>query len=120
MMLYLDDDCVDKMLVQLLRREGHDVRVPGELGLTGAQDAVHLRHAIREKRALLTRNYDDFEILHNLLLEGKGHHSGILVVRRDNDPKRDLKAAGIARAIRNLNHAGVPIPDQYIVLNHWR
>ena len=120
MMLYLDDDCVDKVLVQLLRREGHDVRLPADLGLAGARDPVHLRHAIREKRALLSRNYDDFEILHNLLLEGQGHHSGILVVRKDNDPTRDLKSAGIVRAIRNLTAAGVPVMDQYIVLNHWR
>jgi hypothetical protein len=56
----------------------------------------------------------------NSSCEGQGHHPGILVVRKDNDPTRDLKAAGIVRAIRNLEAAGAPIADQYIILNHWR
>ncbi len=45
---------------------------------------------------------------------------GVLVVRRDNNPKRDLNARGIVRAIAKLLAAGVPITDQFIVLNHWR
>jgi hypothetical protein len=58
--------------------------------------------------------------LHNLVMQVTGHHPGILVVRRDNDPKRDLTPAGIVRAIRNLEVANVPVPDEYIILNHWR
>jgi hypothetical protein len=34
-------------------------------------------------------------------------------VRKDNDPTRDLKLAGIVRAIRNLEHAGVAVKDEY-------
>jgi hypothetical protein len=90
------------------------------MGLAGQTDPVHLLHALREQRVLLSHNYDDFRILHEILMEGQGHHPGILVVRKDNDPSRDLKPAGIVRAIRNLEAAGVPIGDQYIVLNHWR
>jgi Domain of unknown function (DUF5615) len=56
MMLYLDDDIAAVALIQALRRAGHDVRVPGEAGLTGASDPVHLRQAIHEGRSLLTRN----------------------------------------------------------------
>lgn len=48
MNLYLDDDCAGKLLVQLLRQAGHDVQIPAEVGLSGANDAVHLRHAIFE------------------------------------------------------------------------
>lgn len=54
MKLYLDDDSVDPLLIRLLRNAGHDVRVPVELGLSGHQDAVHLRYAIREGRLLLS------------------------------------------------------------------
>jgi hypothetical protein len=39
---------------------------------------------------------------------------------RDNDPKRDLKAHGIVRAIANLLAAGIVLADQYVILNHWR
>ena len=50
----------------------------------------------------------------------QGHHSGILVVRQDNDPKRDMKPQHIVRAIRKLEQAGVDPTSQVIVLNHWR
>jgi predicted nuclease of predicted toxin-antitoxin system len=120
MKLYLDDDIASGLLVQLLRHAGHDVLLPADLGLAGTKDPVHLRFAIRERRALVTQNYDDFRLLHELLLEGQGHHPGILVVRLDNDPHRDMKPPHIVRAINKLTAAGVPVADEYIVLNHWR
>jgi predicted nuclease of predicted toxin-antitoxin system len=120
MRLYLDDDSVGHILIQLLRRAGHDVQTPTAVGLAGSADAVHLRHAIQDNRVCLTRNYSDFEDLHLLILEAQGHHPGILVIRRDDDPKRNLSPAGIVRAIRNLEAAGVPIADEYIILNAWR
>lgn len=81
---------------------------------------MHLTHAIRDSRAVLSRNYGDFENLHDLIMAAQGHRCGVLVVRKDNDPKRDLNAHGVVRAITNLLAAGVPIADQSIVLNHWR
>jgi hypothetical protein len=96
-------------VVKLLRREGHDVLIPADFQLSGAKDPSHLRQAIREKAALLSHNYDDFQVLHDLLAEGQGHHSGILIVRKDNDPARDMKPPHIVRAIRNLSAAGIPI-----------
>ena len=89
-------------------------------GTLGKSDAVQLACAIREQRACLSRNYDDFEELHLLLAEGKGHHFGILIVRRENNPTRDLTAKGIVAAIRKLEASGVPIENEYFVLNHWR
>jgi hypothetical protein len=50
----------------------------------------------------------------------QGHHPGIFVVRKDNNPKRDLDAAGIVRAIRKLLVSGFPIADDLHILNHWR
>jgi hypothetical protein len=120
MRLYLDDDSAAPLLVKLLRNAGHDVEVPRDAGLSGAADPVHLTHAIKETRAILTRNYRDFEYLHNLIVAARGHHPGILVVREDNDPKRDMKPGDIVRALANLEAAGVPVADSYIILNHWR
>jgi len=120
MMLYLDDDSIFPVLVRLLRQAGHDVLLPADLGISGVDDPVHLRYAIRNKRVLLTHNYQDFEFLHDLVLEAQGHHPGICVVRRDNDPSRDMKPPQVVRALRNLITAAVPIADEYIVLNHWR
>lgn len=71
-------------------------------------------------RSCVTRNYTHFEELHELVIDAQGHHSGILVIRTDNDPRRDLKAPGIVKAINRLLASGIPIEDQYIILNHWR
>jgi len=120
MRLYLDDDTASPLLAHLLRKAGHDVQLPADAGMSGKPDPVHLTHAIKDRRVCLTKNYDDYLILHNLIQQAQGRHSGILVVRQDNDPKRDLTPQGIVRAIRKLEAAGVPIENEYIVLNHWR
>lgn len=103
MRLYLDDDSIHVVLVQLLGQAGHDVLLPANVGFAGAADPVHLRHAIREKRVFLTHNYDDFRLLHELLLEGGGHHPGVLTIRRENNPQRNMKPPHIVRAIANLS-----------------
>lgn len=120
MRLYLDDDSVSGLLVRLLRQNGHDAIVPADVALAGALDAAHLAWAVREDRLLVSRNDRDFRALHDLVMVAGGHHPGILVVRFDNDPRKDLQPAGIVRAISNLAAAGVPLSDGFHVLNHWR
>jgi hypothetical protein len=119
MNLYLDNDSIDPLLV-LLRAAGHDVQVPADVGQAGSPDPVHLRHAIEEDRVFLSGNHDDFAMLHELVLAAKGRHPGILIVRRDNNPKRDLSPRGIVRAIQNLMAANVPLLNCWYILNHWR
>lgn len=120
MRLYLDDDSASGLLTRLLRQAGHDVRLPIDVGLAGAHDGTHLAKAVVENRVLLTHNYDDFEALHDLVKTVGGHHPGILTVRKDNNPKRDLNDHGIVRAIAKLLVAGVPLTDEFYTLNHWR
>lgn len=120
MRVYLDDDTTSGLLVRLLKGAGHDVRLPIEIGVAGRNDAVHLTHAILESRVLITYNSDDFEELHNLVQAAGGHHPGVLAVRRDNNPKRDLDQKGIVRALGKLLAAGVLVADQFTILNHWR
>ena len=120
MNLYLDDDIAGARLLQLLRQAGHTVQSPSDAGLAGEPDPVHLTHAIREGRVLLTRNYRDFELLHLLVRQAGGHHPGVLVVRRDDDPRRNMSPRDIARAVRNLEAAGLPLADDCVVLNSWQ
>jgi predicted nuclease of predicted toxin-antitoxin system len=120
MRLYLDDDLVSHHLVRLLRTAGHDVQVPADVGVAGARDAVHLARAVQDGRICLTRNYDDFEALHDLIRVVQGHYPGILAVRRDNDLRRNLKPRDIARAIANLEAAGYVLNDRYENLNPWQ
>lgn len=120
MNLYLGDDSVDALLVRLLRHAGHDIQIPADVGMSGEDDPVHLSYAIGDDRVLLSHNHRDFRNPHNLVMQAKGHHPGIVIVRKDNDPTRDLKPAGVVRAIRNLEQAAVPLKDEYHILNHWR
>ena|SRR5438105_3670843 len=120
MRLYLDDDSTSALLIRLLRQAGHDVRLPAEIGTSGANDSVHLMRAVLEDRVCFSHNYDDFEDLHNLVLAVHGHYPGILVVRKDNNPKRDLNERGIVRAVGKLLAARVGLADHFYVLNHWR
>ena len=106
MRLYLDEDSASTLLVQLLRSAGHDVQTPREAGMIGEDDAVQFTHAIQEDRVLLTRNHDDFRNLHNLATALRGHHPGLFVVCKENNPKRDLTARGVVRAIGKLQAAG--------------
>jgi Domain of unknown function (DUF5615) len=120
MRIYIDEDIADPLLIRLLERAGHEVEGPASVAMLGRSDPVQLTHAIREKRVCLTANYDDFEDLHLLIAESQGHHPGILVVRQENNPARDMTPRGIVAAIRKLEAAGVPIANEYTVLNHWR
>jgi len=120
MKLYLDDDIASPLLAQTLRRAGHDVRTPADAGLPGASDSVHFRRAVLEGRTLLSRNYDDFEELHLLILDAGGGHPGVLVVRRDDPKRRNMKPHDIVRALGKLEAAGAPIADEYDELNHWQ
>jgi hypothetical protein len=61
MRLYLDDDSVSGLLVQLLQAAQHDVQIPADVGLIGNQDVIQLTHAVVQQRILLSQNHDDFE-----------------------------------------------------------
>jgi hypothetical protein len=117
---YLDDDLAGPLLTQALRRAGHDVETPSDAGLKGRSDPEHFTHSIGAGRVVATRNYRDYERLHLLILQAHGHHPGVLLVRRDNDPRRNLKPTDTVRALHNLETAGIPVADQCIVLNQWR
>lgn len=115
--LYLDDCANDRRLAEILRGEPyqHDVASPLDVGLAGVDDDVHFAFARREERVVLTKNPRDFAHLH----QRHPHHPGVFAIYQDNDP-RDMTPVEIARAIRNLVDAGVPIAGGFHVLNAWR
>jgi predicted nuclease of predicted toxin-antitoxin system len=120
MNLYLDDDTAKNALVGRLRKAGHQVVTPADASLAGAADPRHLLHAVLHGLVFLTKNHDDFADLHQLVQATHGRHAGIVAIRLDNDPTRDLKDAEIVRAIRNLEQSGAPIANEFHILNHWR
>jgi predicted nuclease of predicted toxin-antitoxin system len=120
MNLYLDDNSAKASLAAALRRAGHQVTVPADHGLASSSDARHLAGCAGRSEVLLTRDHDDFLELHDLVQATRGRHPGVLVVRADNNPARDMKDRDIIRAIANLESAGVPVENEFTILNHWR
>jgi predicted nuclease of predicted toxin-antitoxin system len=120
MRLYLDEDSAESDFVQVLRGAGHDVQTPIEARMLGEEDPVQFAFAIRNTRAILTHNHDHFEDLHDLIVEAGGHHFGVLVIRRENNPRLDMTWRGAATAIGKLLAAGVQLADSFYVLNQWR
>lgn len=120
MNLYLDDDTAARRLVALLSNASHAVVVPADVELTGMSDARHFIYAIQQSLVLVTRNHDDFLDLHEVVQTAHGTHPGILIVRFDNDPTRDMTPRQIVTAIFRLESAGVPLENQIYILNHWR
>ena len=88
--------------------------------MTGETDPSQFQYAVEQRRVLLTRNHDDFQELHDLVLAARGHHPGILVVRRDNDRAKDMTVRGAAVAVRNVDKAYTSLVDTFLILNHWR
>ncbi len=119
MRLYLDEDCASLHLLRVLRKAGHDVESPRDARLAGKPDPVHFVYSIRTQRIVVTGNHDDFELLHNLVIESGGKHAGIIAIRKGNSP-RDMTPSQVERAIGNLLAANIPVASEFIILNHWR
>jgi hypothetical protein len=68
----------------------------------------------------VTRNHDDFLDLHEVVQAAHGRHPGILIIRLDNDPTRDMTPRQIVTAIAHLATVGVPLVNHIYILNHWR
>ncbi len=113
--LLIDEDSQAKLLITLLKNAAHGVMTVSDAGLSGQPDEVVFDYARKEGRLILTRNYDDFQLLH---IANPGH-SGILVVCENNDPSKDMSFKTIVKAIANLEAAMIPLTNQFIALNYW-
>ena len=120
MNIYVDDNMNKALLTALLRRAGHQVTVPAYVGTAGVSDARHFVFAAINVLVVLTKDREDFEDLHLVVQATHGHHPGVLAVRLSNDASKDMKDRDIVRAIGNLERAGVPVADEFHVLNQWR
>ena len=115
--LYLDDCAYDRRLLDLLRAPPHSHYVVTlfEAGIAGLHDEVHFAYARQHDLILVTKNPIDFLDLQ----AANPDHPGLLLIYQDNRPT-DMRAEDIARAIHNLEAAGVSFPGQCFELNHWQ
>jgi hypothetical protein len=111
--LCLDENLRSKELRSRLLAGGHEV-IDAELGLSDPEVWVFAQqhHAV-----VLTGNAVDFEPL----ARAAEHHPGLLLVYRDNDPRRDMTSADIATAVGNAEAAnGGVLNGRILVLNQFR
>jgi hypothetical protein len=86
----------------------------------GHQTRDILSIAMQYSLLLMTKNHNDFLDLHEVVQTAEGSHPGILIIRLDNDPNRDMTPRQIVAAISHLESARVPLQNQVYILNHWR
>jgi predicted nuclease of predicted toxin-antitoxin system len=120
MRFLVDENMNSPRIASRLQAQGHHPVLASDVGLLSVADSRVMIWAIAQAVPVLTRDHDDFEDLHDLLMAAGGHHPGILVVRFDNDPRHNLTDRGIASAIHKLESSGISIPDRIHVLNQWR
>ena len=80
--LYLDEDSMDRSLVQALRARSVDVVTAFESEMIGRADQDHLDFATEQKRVLFSFNVGDFYHLHSAYLEDNKLHAGIILSRQ--------------------------------------
>lgn len=119
MRFLIDENASSAQFASRLRAQGHDPGLSGDASLLSVADPRVLIWAIGQGLPVLTRDADDFQDLHDLILAAGGHHPGMLVVHFDNDPWHNLSERAIGMAISKLESSGLPISDQLHVLNHW-
>ena len=120
MRFYLDEDIGSRHLSQALKKAGHDVILPADVGRTGRSDILQFTYSVEADRVMVTGNHRDFEDIHDLILLCGGGHPGILTLRKDNDRRRDMKPAQIVAAIDNVGSVLASVRDHIICLNEWR
>jgi predicted nuclease of predicted toxin-antitoxin system len=120
MRFLIDENASSAQLASRLRAQGHDPVLAGDAGLLSVADPRVLIWAIGQGLPVLTRDADDFQDLHDLIMAAGGHHPGMLIVHFDNDPRHTLSERAIGIAISKLESSGAPIPACAHVLNQWR
>src|SRR5947207_3185936 len=103
MNLYLDEDIASHHLGRALRKAGHDVILPGEVGQMGKSDILQFTYAVEKDRILLTGNQRDFEDIHDLITLCGGSHPGVFTVRQDNDRRRAMRPCQIVSSMKDVS-----------------
>ena len=118
--IYLDECSDDDGLIALLIQAGHTVISPRVAGTKDWKDPDHLAYAAAHGYVLLTHNPKDFDMLHKSWQTQGQTHSGIFLIYKNNNVRKDMASTDIVRAIGNLLASGVPIVNEIYILNQWQ
>ncbi|WP_297631552.1 DUF5615 family PIN-like protein [Caldilinea sp.] len=84
MRLYFDED-VSVEIAANLRSRGFDVLTVRDAGRLRLADEEQLAFAVEQRRAMVTHNRIDFELLHQQYFAEQRLHFGIIIVKRRPD-----------------------------------
>lgn len=106
--LYIDEDAMDRALLQALRVRGADVVTALDAGMIECEDGHHLEYATAQSRALYSFNVGDFCRLHAALLAQEKSHAGIILAQQQHytagdQMRRLLKLIAVRSAEEMLN-----------------
>jgi hypothetical protein len=104
----------------ILKQEGFEVISPRSEGMRGKHDLEHISFATSLGIPILSFNSHEFRVFHENLMADSKAHSGILVVHRYNNPKKDMGLRQIAKAIKNIIALKLPIPNHFYDLNEFK
>jgi len=80
--LYVDEDDMDKDLVQALRARGVDVMTALDAGMIECSDEEHLDYATAQGCVLYSFNVGDFYRLHTAHMTQGKSHAGIILAQQ--------------------------------------
>jgi uncharacterized protein with PIN domain len=108
------DEHLGSHLAEQLRLRGHDVvGVHERIDLRGASDEVLVAVAIKEDRAIVTRNIRDFVRIHNDRIGHGDHHTGVLLVQRRKFPEGRGAVGRLVIALHERLCSGLDLTDTY-------
>jgi len=91
--LYVDEDAMDKALVQALRARGIDVITALDGNMIERQDEDHLAYATAQGRVLSSFNIGDFSRLHTAFLGQGKSHAGIITTHGNSTTPSESRCA---------------------------
>lgn len=115
--LYLDEDTIDKDLVQALRTQNIDFITISEAGLEGASDEDQLQYATVQGRVLYSFNIKHYTALSKAFLQQGRSHAGIILAeqhRRFSVGEQMRRLIAIATTLSDEE-----IRDQIVFLSAW-
>ena len=113
--LYLDEDTINRRLINALRFRGMDVLTAKEADKIQVSDHDHLIYAASLGRTVFTFNTRDFMKLHKEYLSRGQHHAGIIV------SDQVQVAVILRRLLRLLNtRSAADMQDWLEYLSNWQ
>lgn len=77
--LYLDEDVINRALVESLRNSGVEVMTTSDANKLSCTDEEQLIYATEQNRVIYTYNVGDFCRLHSLYMAQEVSHAGIIL-----------------------------------------